>query len=122
MQKFLMAQLFFIFFLMKMLKLLMTTATIFFLPWTESVLQNCDRIDIVFFTEKGVSRKNRRKKMKGIRRKVSGKAKLPSNFKDFLRDSNNKQELCEFLTQKVNDKDYSSGKQLYITSGIFYKF
>ena len=74
------------------------------------------------FTEKGVSRKQQERKEGKVSEEVSGKAKLPSNFKDFLRDSNNKQELCEFLTQKVNDKDYSSGKQLYITSGIFYKF
>ena len=84
MQKFLMAQLFFIFFLMKMLILLMTTATIFFLPWTESVLQNCDRIDIVFLRKRESQGKTGEKKWKGIRRKVSGKAKLPSNFKDFL--------------------------------------
>jgi len=35
---------------------------------------------------------------------VSGRAKLPSNFRDSLQDSKNKQELSEFLTQKVSDK------------------
>lgn len=91
-----------------------------FLPWSESVLQNCSRVDIVWDVYKDGSLKEstREKRGKGIRRKVSGKAKLPTNFKDFLRDPQNKKELTEFLTQKVTDKDYPSHKEVYITSGM----
>ncbi len=56
-----------------------------FLPWTTNILSNCDRIDIVWDVYKPSSLKEstRQKRGKGIRRKVSGQAKLPSNFLDF---------------------------------------
>ena len=37
-----------------------------------------------------------------------------------LRDSTNKKELFQFLTQKVSKHDYPGGKQVYITSGQLY--
>ncbi len=93
-----------------------------FLPWSDSVMQNCDRLDIVWDIYKPNSLKEatREKRGKGIRRKVSGKAKLPSKFKDFLRDSNNKQELIEFLTQRLSNREYPSEKEVHITSGKFH--
>ncbi len=91
-------------------------ATDIFLPWTKRVLR---RIDIVWDCYKLDSLKvfTREKRGHGVRRKVSGNAKFPSKFQDFLRDSNNKKELFEFLTQKVLDCDYPPDKQVYITSG-----
>ena len=41
------------------------------------------------------------KRGKGVRRKASGRAKLPSNWIDFLRDPNNKSELFALLTSKL---------------------
>ncbi len=41
----------------------------------------------------------REKRVRGVRRKVSGHAKLPLKF----HNSKNKQELFDFLTQKVSD-------------------
>ena len=84
------------------------------------MLQNCDRIDIVWDLYKASSLKEstRQKRGRGIRRKVSGEAKLPANFQDFLRDVKNKEELFNFLTMKVAGYDYPSGKEVYITSGI----
>jgi len=48
---------------------------------------------------------------------VKGQTKLPTNFPDFLRDSKNKTELFELLTDKVAKSDYPTGKMGYITSG-----
>ena len=77
----------------------MIIAKFVFLPWIESVQHNSERVDIVWDVYKKGSLKEstrERKRGKGIRRKVSGTTKLPSNFQDFLRDSTNKQELCDF--------------------------
>ena len=38
---------------------------------------------------------------KGIRRRVSGNNKTPTNWKGFLRDSNNKTEVLNFLADKI---------------------
>lgn len=57
------------------------------------------------------------KRGKGVRRKVKGQTKLPTNFPDFLRDSKNKTELFELLTEKVAKFDYPTGKTVYITAG-----
>ena len=42
-----------------------------------------------------------------------------ANFSEFLRDTANKSEFFEFLTQKVSKRDYPNGKEVYITSGQF---
>ncbi len=114
MLKSLMAQLLSILFL-QMLKHLMTTA----IKYSCHGLSQHYKTDIVWDIYKADSLKQstREKRGQGVRRKVSGKAKVPSNFKDFLRDSKNKQ---EFLSQKVTDKNYPSSKELYITSGIIH--
>ena len=90
-----------------------------FLPWTIQQLSNCERIDIVWdrYVTGSLKDATREKRGKGLRRKVQAQTKLPANFSDFLRDTANKSELFEFLTQKVSMYDYSSGKQVYITSG-----
>ena len=58
----------------------------------------------------------RDKRGKGVRRKVSGHAKLPSNWMDFLRDPNNKSELFALLTSKVANFDFPPNKAVYVTS------
>ena len=75
--------------------------------------------DIVWdvYKRNSLKESTREKRGKGVRRKVSGPTKLPSNFKDFLRDSKNKEELFNFLTNKVSNCDFLSGEQVYITSG-----
>ena len=90
-----------------------------FLPWTNQQLSNCDRIDIIWnrYVAGSLKDSTREKRGKGTRRKVQAQAKLPTNFSDFLRDTENKCELFDFLTQKVSMHDYPSGKQVYITSG-----
>ena len=75
------------------------------------------KIDIVWDTYKADSLKEftREKRGHGVRRKVS--RQFPSQFQNFVQHSSNKQELFEFLTQKVLECDYPPDKQVYITSG-----
>ena len=82
-------------------------------------MERSTRIDIVWDTYQSDSLKEstRQKRGKGVRRKVSGRAKLPSNWVDFLRDPNNKSELFALLTSKVASFDFPPNKAVYVTSG-----
>ena len=93
-----------------------------FLPWTERALRNSNRVDIVWdvYRPNSLKESTREKRGKGVRKKVSGPTKLPSNFQDFLRDSKNKEELFNFLTNKVSRCDSLSEKHVYITSGEYF--
>ena len=90
-----------------------------FILHIERHLQACRRVDLVWDSNIPHSLKNstREKRGKGLRRKVSGHVKLPGNWKDFLRDENNKEELFRFLTGKVSQVACPPGKVMYITSG-----
>ena len=90
-----------------------------FLPWINQKLQNCNSVDIIWdrYISGSLKESTREKRGKGIRRKVQGHTKLPTNFSDFLRDTMNKTELFDFLTEKVATYKFSDGKQVYITSG-----
>lgn len=92
-----------------------------FNSWVKKELMSCDRIDIIWdvYKEGSLKESTREKRGKGIRRKVSGQAKLPTNFKDFLRDSSNKQELFDFLTCKISSCDFPTDKMIYVTSGTY---
>jgi len=63
-----------------------------------------------------IKESTREKRETGVRTKVAGKNKLPGNWADFLRDPANKQELLEFLSQKVASMNYRERKDV-ITSG-----
>ena len=91
-----------------------------FLPWMEQQLQSCDRVDVVWdsYRPDSLKESTREKRGTGLRRKVTGKTKLPRNFPNFLRDSTNKEELFAFLTQKVSTHRFPENKEVYITSGI----
>lgn len=88
-----------------------------FNAWVRKELLNCDRIDIIW--EAGsLKESTREKRGNSLRRKVSGQAKLPANFKDFLRHSLNKQKLFDFLTCKASSYDYPANKEINLTSGM----
>ncbi|KAG0727567.1 hypothetical protein GWK47_034403 [Chionoecetes opilio] len=59
-----------------------------------------------------LERKGKRCAEKG-RRSNQGAQQLP----DFLRDSTNKEELFQFLSDKVGSNDWPDGKEVFITSG-----
>jgi hypothetical protein len=92
-----------------------------FLPWMKQQLQNSERIDIVWdiYKQDSLKGSTRAKRGKGLRRKVGGNTKLPTNFPDFLRDPINKEELFDLLTRKVSTCRYPAAKEVYITSGWF---
>ena len=48
------------------------------------------------------------KRGQGMRRRVTGTSKTPSNWRNFLRDDNNKTELFHFLADKICEVQTSS--------------
>ena len=90
-----------------------------FIPHLLSQLRYSNRVDVVWDTYVSGSLKEstREKRGTGVRRKVSSQAKLPANWMQFLRDSENKSELFQFLTQKVAGFDFPADKSISITSG-----
>ena len=95
-----------------------------FLPWMERTLQGTGMIDIIWdvYRTQSLKESTREKRGKGIRRKVSGTTKLPSNFQDFLRDSMNKEELIDFLSEIISRFNYPITKEIFFTSGMFICF
>ena len=91
-----------------------------FNSWIKKELLSCDRIDIIWdvYKEDSLKESTREKWGKGIRRKVSSQTKVPTNFKDFLRDASNKQELFDFLTSKMSSCDFPTDKIIVVTSGM----
>ena len=90
-----------------------------FVPHIRKQLQNSKRIDIVWDTyiPSSIKESTREKQGKGVRRKVSGKNKLPAIWADFLGDPTNKQELFAFLSNQVATVDCPDNKEIIITSG-----
>lgn len=90
-----------------------------FLPYIRKQLEDADRVDVVWDTYRSSSIKEsaREKRGKGIRRKVAGPNKIPGKWQEFLRDSDNKEELFAFLSKKVATAEFPTGKVVAITSG-----
>ena len=76
----------------------------------ESYCTKYQRVDIVFDVYKYASLKSetRSKRGQGMRRRVTGTSKTPSNWRNFLRDDNNKTELFHFLADKICEVQTSS--------------
>ena len=91
-------------------------ASTIFLPYIEKQLQNTQRVDIVWDTYMPESLKTstRIKRGQGIRRRVLGTSKIPSNWMKFLRVSANKEELFSFLTHFIMDYPHEE-KVIYAT-------
>ena len=89
-----------------------------FIPYLSG--QRSQRVDVVWdsYVPDSLKEATRQKRGKTIRRKVSGRTKLPSKWMDFLRDSVNKQELFQFLTSKVAVHNWPEEKIVCITLGI----
>ena len=43
---------------------------------------------------------------------------MPGNWRDFLRDDINKQELFEFFSKKIVSANNADGKEVFVTSGV----
>ena len=86
------------------------------LPKVELYSRKYKRSDILFDVYRQSSLKNeaRFSRGKGIRRRVSGNSKTPTNWKGFLRDSNNKTELFDFLADKIT---FTSTNIVFVRKG-----
>ena len=62
------------------------------------------------FSIKGQAREGRGQRV----RRASDKTVIPRNWPEFLRNSENKQELFKYLSEKISNMDVK-GKQLYTT-------
>ena len=91
-----------------------------FIPHKQQHLQQAERVDIVWDTyiTNSLKESTRQKRGAGVRRKVSSQAKVPSNWMAFLRDSTNKLELFQFLSDKVSVFNFPADKSVCITSGM----
>ncbi|KAG7163357.1 hypothetical protein Hamer_G004492 [Homarus americanus] len=84
----------------------------------ESQLEYRSRLDLVWdcylksWSRKVTVRCNRGK---GIRRRVTASGPLPSNWQNFLRNSDNKEELFSFLSEQVMQLVVKESKQLVVT-------
>ena len=89
-----------------------------FIPHILKLLKSCRRVDMVWdsYSASSIKGSTRKKKGKGVRRKVSGPTKVPGSWPAFLWDPTNK-ELFQFLSDKVSSNDWPDGK-VFITSGI----
>jgi len=90
-----------------------------FIPYLLQQLQDIPRLDVVWDTyiPDSLKASTRDKRGKGTRRKVAGQTKLPKNWMEFLRDSENKKELFAFLSSKVAHFSWPAEKTVFITSG-----
>ena len=80
------------------------------IPKVESYGARYERVDVVFDVYKKSSLKSevRSKRGQGIRRRVTGTSKTPSNWRSFLRDDSNKTELFHFLVEKMCEAQTTS--------------
>ena len=68
------------------------------------------RVDIIFdiYKKSSLKSETRSKRGQGMRRRVTGGSKTPSNWKSFMRDDNNKTELFQFLAEKMCEAQTST--------------
>ena len=92
-----------------------------FIPHIVKQLRDANRVDIVWDSYKPGSLKEstREKRGKGIRRKVAGQTKMPTNWSDFMKDPSNKTELFDFLTVAIGQYQFPPCKIVYVTAGKF---
>ena len=90
-----------------------------FIPFVMYQLQQAHRVDCVWdrYIANSIKEATRQHRGCGIRTKVSEQTKMPKKWNDFLRVSENKQELFAFITDKVSLTKVPEGKSIYVTSG-----
>ena len=74
-----------------------------FVPYVLMCLSTADRVDIVWdcYRDNSLKSSVRKKRGSGIRRRVKGDVALPRNWPEFLRNSQNKEELFHFLSENL---------------------
>ena len=92
-----------------------------FLPFLKRELLNAKRVDIVSDRYLPDSLKNcaREKRGSGVRVNVGPQARVPNNWHAFLRDTKNKEELLNFLSEEVSHAEWDDSKEIYVTKGTY---
>ncbi|KAK3703668.1 hypothetical protein QZH41_011790 [Actinostola sp. cb2023] len=88
-----------------------------FLPYIQAQSRHVDRLDVVWdeYVENSLKATTRGNRGAGVRRRVAGTNRLPSNWKEFLRVDENKRELFKFLAECISNLDVQ--KQIITTYG-----
>ena len=78
-------------------------SSLVFLPYIISQLQHTSRVDIVWdeYFPESLKSDTRKKRGKGIRRRVEPHSSIPGNWQAFLRIDENKVELFAFLAMRI---------------------
>lgn len=90
-----------------------------FCPRVRHDLKRSTRVDIVWDQYRALTIKGgtREKRGTGIRQRISGTAKIPGNWQNFLANVDNKKELFSFLSKKITEEHFPDDKNVYITAG-----
>ena len=90
-----------------------------FIPYVKGQLQHAKRVDVVWdeYTPNSLKETTRKKRGRGIRRRVLSPTKLRNNWHEFLRVNENKTELFAFLANHILSADFGSNKQVITTLG-----
>ena len=88
------------------------------LSFIQNELTIANRVDIVWdrYISNSLKESTREKRGSGIRRKVGPNTRISSKWRDFLRNSENKGELFDFLNRIISQAIYLEGKQVHLTS------
>ena len=90
-----------------------------FIPRISKLLSNVKRIDVVFdvYLEDSLKSTARLHRGQWSRKRVRDNYKVPSNWKSFLRHSENKTELFSFLANYEHENFKSANKTVVFTLG-----
>ncbi len=89
------------------------------IPRLKKLLTNARRVDVVFdvYLEKSLKNSARVHRGQGSRRRVKSNAQVPTDWKSFLRHSDNKTELFSFLAHFIHENLKPEGKTIVVTTG-----
>ena len=88
-------------------------------PYIERQLQSVKHVDLVWdvYREGSLKRTTRERRGTGQRRQVTVSTQIPTDWKGFLRNDDNKNELFLLLASYVVSMVIPDDKELYTTSG-----
>ena len=80
------------------------------LPTVQAYFIKYKRRDIVFgiYLTSSLKFETRSKRGRGVRRRVTSKGKLPTNWRNFLRDNDNETELLNYLADTIGQMSTSN--------------
>ena len=81
-----------------------------FSPYIKSQLHHVNRVDVVWdeYFPESLKAETRRKRGKGVRKRVEPSSAIPGKWEEFLRIDGNKVELFSFLATSVTTLDMTN--------------